>query len=861
MNETLLITTSSTLKETVRFLQKSGKMNRPCVRWLHLEFGDRDKITETDGNEAPPRYIPGEPLIIWTNPSLWVDRVPDTTDTDNPNAEGLRIARTRFIRHLIDCIRLGATRDAHTAHGDFSHILISGTFYDHASNLLSLYSLKAARQAARLLAGNPGIRVNLLGTVPTAAHHVYEDHAVCLGFLEAISPRNAADPGQDGADACKSAVIVQDVPPGPREDENDIFHDPVLCNAIEMLVSQIGIIDRQRIAAGPIPGGSRIALYGFADLAYRPADYLQKVLNAGGPDFRELFLLRPLETEKKLSELRISWRAAVDEETGKFLDWHQSEWKGAIRDPGFEKCKSIPETNPAEDFQAAYHQCLDELNTDHLDIRKDYDAICGKKIPEFEARMAEFEKWLTTQWDRFINKKLLFLPGAADLARELHGGSSLEPAAEPISLSYTKDTARKCRGGMSKPLDALVKDPTLQRVFEKNENIETYFEKIAASDELAVKVRMGSYHRSPSDGEPEDLYVDWIEEEVTACRPLRDGMALFEHIHADLENRIKAITPPKTGLFSKRKLKEAARKLQEEKKDLIRQLENHHRESLPTLHSLIVTAYPQQVPTAFFHSWAIGGWTRLRRVIEKLRNEVVDALENIRCEFERVYETTSSDIQQTRNGMDLAQLLIQRALNVNWLENIVTDTQAVLEENRTVFLSGAELRKYAENRPQGISDLIPSTTSERLPWNIEQALLKPIDEGEKDFFKDVIYELVDQASRTCAINASQIQDWTPAVLPFFSTNGGEQSRLSQTLRGIREDRLFWDQGDHALPWVVLDSKADDHVQLHFICFGVALQHLDRTSQLFQFAEEYRARKKTDGEPVVPFMDIYADLLA
>jgi hypothetical protein len=704
-------------------------------------------------------------------------------------------------------------RGSSGAHRQRLPLVVVGAMGEHTSNVASLVALQAGREAHRLLGSEPELALDLAASLVEGTRS-YAEHDACLGFLTSLLAERPTLP-------CRSVLALDEGNPEQQ------------VRALVGLVTHETELEQARVAVSGSSQAPCLMVFGEARLAHRPGDLLARWRDEASLDLRRALLLRPFPEapaeQDALAAVHAPWRQQLEERLDAELRAHLEA--GVLVPP-----------RPAP---AAGSEPLDALRA-----RLQAQAAAGLGLddnfqPLEPLRLEQLRAWLRAHFDALLDQQRQPLPVMERFVASICGGRSEPLAQSSLVRERSERAVRRCRGDLVGPL--VVSDPSPDGELD----LEPHIERALGTDTALKRVVEPLLSSLPADGTDEPRLVAWLEAQLRA-QP--------ERILAELERGVEALEPLGGELaaaqeqagrfFARRQVKEQAAALEG-------QLRGRRADLVASLEPL-VAAWSVQVEQSHGRSRELGGWRSIRQLLEELGEELLEGIGRGRSVVEAAYteRSAASDSEHL-----VERLASQPGLAPSDAARTVAEAERALREGTLRLISAQQLRAWARGEAPEFLTMLPLELAQRIPLDLEQALLGTPACRHTDVLPAVMRELLGRAVAMAGLDTGPPPAAAaPVALPLLSVPGGEQGELAKAIPRLSSL-------DSSLPgtmqmsgWTM--SSSDPHeAGLDLFCLGLVPAHLARYRAIRSCAAEHRSRQERLGDEVVGYGEIYGGLSA
>jgi hypothetical protein len=841
MTSTLLITTCPALRPVAASVLGSawpaggaelgqeaagGATTAGRARWFALEFGDGQSVNEPPSEAAGHRFA-AQVLSVVPELRLLTAEVP---------LEELRRVTAMVADQLRAAIvAMGRARSglSERESDQLAHVVILTRAQEHDSNLLGLYALAGAQEAHADLEGQPHVRIDLVALTPSAAE-APDAQAAALALLETLG---VAEPAEASDRPLRAVTLTED----ELDAASSARPGALLEAGVTHLVRQVATVDRQQLQTGLLNQHFRLGSFGRSCCGYLVSDLLRLLAEHGGPDYRARFLLAPAvpDQDENLVELKAAFKQQLSGRVAKLVDSPHPTGLSLPSDPSVQAPSSGDlkqalgnQLNAlAERIPVLSAACEDPPESDPNACT----ALTRSDLDKFGVRLAEHFEQLIDQHGLSL-PQVGFVNGAwSDLAR----------ARDERFLELS-------RGDLVAPIDELVRDPTLKHLFEHNGDLSGVTEQIAASQDPAVRIRMGIMQRSPDRYRDLPELLSWMQAEL-------------QRMPEEIKRETSELATPVQTLEGE--LQQARQGTP--RKLLPRKVDHHQvqrlaaelaqaRERWDTTVSGLLQAYAAQIRQCAARSEQLGRW----RVVRARADQELALLElpeaKVRERFEQLY--SGSEVR----GDDDCLRIAERLLGTKQCSPERLRLQADELANSAV-LAGDQLRKLAEPLVSAppVEELLPEQVADALPWNLQEALLDvEVNQQGDPVLVEVVRDQVRIAMKQCGFDRTKTPDEGPCFLPFFSMDLAEshEKRVAGLLRRCLTPPAP-DLPSRVGDWCRLPLRRADRAEVTLVCLGGPLGQFERHASMIAMTQRYRDRQRATGQAAIPFSEIYRALVA
>ncbi len=760
--------------------------------WLHL-------------GTAPDERAPDDAELVVLDPALvGAEASPDPKALLRASLELADLLRAAALK-----IQQQRRKGASAAHRQRLPLVVVGAAGEHASNLASLVALQAGREAHRLLGSEPELAVDLATSLVEGTRS-YAEHDACLAFLNSLLAERATLP-------CRSVLALEE---GNRE---------LQVRALVGLVTHESELEQARVAVSGSSQAPCLMLFGEAQLAFQTGDLLAQWKNEASLDLRRLFQLRgfpedPTERDA-LSALHGSWRQQLEDRIDAELEAHLAA--GVV----------VPR---AVESALGASASLDSLRAQLRSQVATALSLDDNSQPLDPLRAEQLRGWLQAHFDQLVDQHRFPLPILARFVASVCGGRSTPLAESSLLLERSQRAIRWCRGDLVGPLVVPGASP------DGELDLEPHVEKALGSDTPLKRVVEPLLSSLPSDGTDEPRLLAWMAEQLRA-QP--------ERILAELERgaeALKALEEELTGaqeaagrFFARRQVKDQATALED-------QLRSRRAELVASIEPL-VAAWSVQVEQCHARSRQLAGWCSIRQLLEALGEVLMEGIDQGQSAVDSAYAKRS---RASSSDYLVERLVAQPGLAPHDAAHTALQAERALRDGSMRLGSSRQLRAWAGGETPELVSMLPLELAERIPLDLEQALLGTPAFRNSTVLTEVMRELLGRAVAVAGLETGPPPvAAAPVALPLLSLPGGPKGELAKAL--TRLSSL-----DGSLPgtmqlsnWTLRDGDAHE-AQLDLFCLGLSLGHLARHRALAACAAEHRSRCERLGEEAVAYGEIY-----
>ncbi|MFH1463074.1 MAG: hypothetical protein ABIO70_01680 [Pseudomonadota bacterium] len=698
-------------------------------------------------------------------------------------------------------LKLHRARMAGGAGSPRLRVVVLASLGEHDSNLAALLALGGAREARRLLGGHPDLTIDLAGILPDL-DRPYVEQATCLRLLEQLQVERPVAP-------CRLLLALEAGSPEAQAE------------ALTRLVLDAHAIEQAHVAVAGAGSAPCLALYGGARIAYQPGDLLAAWSRAAGPDLRRMFLLRPVPEEQEALEPLLRsyalWREQVERRIGETLAAHLA---AGVRRP------TVPEAPSRGDDPEAALAALRAW----LEVQA---AASPELAGSFEgldpALVDDFTRWFDAHLDALIDDLHLSLPELEAFAASLSGGPAAPLSERELTAEIAARLQLRCRGDLAGPLvapgaqaDDLDITPLVERALEAGDPRARVLAPIAAS--------------LPASADEERL-VAWMDEQLHA-HPARVLTQIERGLEAldTLEGELGVARAEAGRFFARKAVKEKAAALEGQRRALLARVVGEH--------APLAAAWPEQLRQCHGRARELGGWRALREALADRIATLHKACQRVRAAIDATY--------RQRSDGDATWALIPGLLTLPGLApeevgRLARAQEQDLRAGRSRIAQSRQVRAWSSGPAPEFLALIPVELAERIPMDLEQALLGTPAWPHPETFTDVVRDLVQRCAGVAGLDTGPVHAVaSPLALPILALPGGDQGALARALAHQSPSAGFLPASAQLTRWV-LGPGANDTAHLGLFFLGLDLGHLARHQALVECAEEHRQRCARLGE--------------